>query len=70
MESMSAEKLAILETEHKTVDDANKLRVNEIRVATNGLRFLFPFPSESHRLVRTHEIEDYPDEHRDCSPAG
>lgn len=37
MESMSVEKLAVLELEYKMIDDANKLRANEIKVATNGL---------------------------------
>jgi 26S proteasome regulatory subunit, ATPase 3, interacting protein len=36
MEAVSPEKLASLEAEYKTIDDANKLRANEIRVGSNG----------------------------------
>lgn len=49
MESISVEKLAVLEAEYKAIDDGNKLRVNEIKVATNGPRlpvlFLSDFPA-------------------------
>jgi len=40
MEAVSPEKLAILEAEYKTADDANKLHANELRNASNGKRFL------------------------------
>jgi hypothetical protein len=36
LETASPEKLASLDAEYKTIDDANKLRVNEIRIASNG----------------------------------
>ena len=36
IEAVSSEKLAILEAEYKAVDNANKLRANEIRTASNG----------------------------------
>jgi hypothetical protein len=36
METVSPEKLASLEAEYKTIDEANKLRANEIRVASAG----------------------------------
>ena len=39
MEAVSPEKLAALEAEHKAIDDENKLRVNDIRAASNGTRF-------------------------------
>jgi hypothetical protein len=36
MEAVSPEKLASFEAEYKTIDDANKLRANEIRIGSNG----------------------------------
>jgi 26S proteasome regulatory subunit, ATPase 3, interacting protein len=36
MEAVSSDKLAALEAEHKTIDGDNKLRVNDIRTASNG----------------------------------
>jgi 26S proteasome regulatory subunit, ATPase 3, interacting protein len=39
MEAVSSDKLAALEAEYKTIDDENKLRVNDIRTASNGTRF-------------------------------
>jgi hypothetical protein len=36
MEAVSPEKLADLEAEYKAIDDANKLRANEIRTTSNG----------------------------------
>jgi len=36
MEAVSPEKLASLEAEYKAIDDANKLRANEIRISSNG----------------------------------
>jgi hypothetical protein len=40
METVSSEKLASLEAEYKTIDDANKFRVNEIRISINGERIM------------------------------
>lgn len=42
------EKLTSLEAEYKTIDDANKLRANEIRNASNGARITLTEPTGSY----------------------
>jgi hypothetical protein len=48
MEAVSPEKLTSLEAEYKTIDDANRLRANEIRNASNGAQFALAEPIGSY----------------------
>lgn len=41
MDAISPEKLVALEEEYGKLDEANKLRANEIKVASNGMFLLF-----------------------------
>ncbi|KIM73732.1 hypothetical protein PILCRDRAFT_15021 [Piloderma croceum F 1598] len=56
LEAVSPEKLASLEAEYKTIDDANKLRVNEIRIGSNELAKLKNTPTDADITVQLNEI--------------